>query len=259
MTMLENKVIVVTGGAGLIGQAFIKAVSEQGAVAVIADIDAHRNKQVCKELLEQNAELQVDDVVLDITSQETLNNAIVYLDGKYGRIDALVNNAYPRNKDYGKDFFSVDYHSFTENLSMNLGGYFLTSQSFAQYFKHQGYGNIVNVASIYGVIAPKFEIYQGTPMTMPVEYAAIKAGVIHLTKYMAKYFKSLNIRVNAISPGGVENGQPAEFIEAYNKECLSKGMLQADDLTGTLLYLLSGASQFVNGQNMIVDDGFVLS
>ena len=141
---------------------------------------------------------------------------------------------------------------------MNLGGYFLTSQLFAKYFEKQGYGNIINLASIYGVIAPRFEIYNNTPMTMPVEYAAIKSGLIHLTKYMAKYFKGKNIRVNTISLGGIEDHQPESFLKAYKEFCLNKGMLDAEDVSGTVLYLLSDLSEFVNGQNIVVDDGFTL-
>ena len=118
--------------------------------------------------------------------------------------------------------------------------------------------NIVNISSIYGVIAPKFEVYQNTSMTMPVEYAAIKSGLIHLTKYMAKYFKGMNIKVNTLSPGGTLNNQDQRFIEQYNKVCLNQGMLEQSELKGTLIYLLSDMSKYVNGQNIVVDDGFCL-
>jgi NAD(P)-dependent dehydrogenase (short-subunit alcohol dehydrogenase family) len=126
------------------------------------------------------------------------------------------------------------------------------------YFQKQGYGNIINISSIYGAMAPKFEIYDNTEMTMPVEYAAIKSGMLHLTKYMAKYFKGKNIRVNAISPGGILNNQPSEFLSKYNQNCSTKGMLDAKDLNGTLIFLLSDMSNYINGQNIVVDDGFTL-
>lgn len=155
-------------------------------------------------------------------------------------------------------FFDVEYEDFIQNLSLNLGGYFLTSQCFSKYFKKQSYGNIINISSIYGVVAPKFEVYENTSMTMPVEYAAIKSGLIHLTKYMAKYFKGMNIRVNALSPGGILDKQPESFLEKYKEKCLNKGMLENSDLKGTLVYLLSDMSKYVNGQNIIVDDGFSL-
>ena len=147
---------------------------------------------------------------------------------------------------------------FIENLGMNLGGCITSSQLFSLYFQKQGYGNIINISSIYGVISPKFEIYNNTEMTMPVEYAAIKSGMLHLTKYMAKYFKGKSIRVNAISPGGILNGQSKNFLREYNNQCSGKGMLDASDLSGTLIFLLSNMSQHINGQNIIVDDGFIL-
>lgn len=256
--MLNDQVIVITGGAGLIGQAFVSAVVENGGTAIIADINESLGLEVKNKLSVELKSDQIDFVSLDITSKSSLQNSIAVLDKKYSRIDALVNNAYPRNKNYGKHFFDVEYDDFSQNISLNLGGYFLTSQQFAKYFELQGYGNIINISSIYGVIAPKFEVYEDTSMTMPIEYAAIKSGLIHLTKYMAKYFKGKNIRVNTLSPGGIFDHQPEPFLEAYKAQSLNKGMLDKGDLKGTLIYLLSNMSQFVNGQNLIVDDGFTL-
>jgi len=252
--MLTDKVIVITGGLGLIGKGFIEAVVKEGGIAIVADIDTKMDNERKKIFSHKN----IDFVHLDITSKESINNAIEFLDKKYKKIDGLVNNAYPRNKNFGRHFFDVEYNDFVENVGLNIGGYFVTSQQFAKYFQVQGYGNIINIASIYGVVAPRFEIYNGTQMTIPPEYAVIKSGLIHLTKYMAKYFKGMNIRVNTISPGGVFDNQPAIFLDAYKDKCLSKGMLDSIDLKGTLIYLLSDMSQYVNGQNIIVDDGFVL-
>ena len=257
--MLKDKVVIVTGGAGLIGQEFIKAVVENNGFAVIADINKEQGEN-CKKY--QQEVLKTDRIVfteLDINSSSSINKMIEKITTRYGKIDALINNAYPRNKNYGKHFFDVEYEDFCENINLNLGGYFLASQQLALYFIKQGYGNIINISSIYGVIPPKFEVYEGAAnMTMPVEYAVIKSGLIHLTKYMAKYFKGKNIRVNSISPGGIFNNQNNTFLQKYKSLSLNKGMLDKSDLKGTLLYLLSDMSEFVNGQNIIVDDGFSL-
>lgn len=243
--MLKDKVIIVTGGSGLLGSAFCNAILENNGIPIIADI--------------QEVNSEIESIQMDITNKSSILNAIKRIDQKYGRIDAVVNNAYPRNKSYGKAFFEIDINDFNENINMNLGGYFLTSQQFADYFKTQGYGNIINMSSIYGVSAPKFDLYDKTNMVgVPIEYAAIKSALIHLTKYMAKYFKGLNIKVNSISPGGIFDHQPESFLLKYQQHCLNKGMLDKNDLTGTLIYLLSDMSQYVNGQNIIVDDGFVL-
>ena len=256
--MLSNKIVVITGGAGLIGKEFVKAVIENNGTAIIADINEEIGMKTKEQLSNDLKSENIDFIKLDITSKTSLSKCIDYLDAKYGQIDAIVNNAYPRNKNYGRHFFDVEYEDFVENIGLNLGGYFTTSQVFSKYFQKQGYGNIINISSIYGVVAPRFEIYDNTPMTMPVEYAAIKSGLIHLTKYMAKYFKGMNIKVNALSPGGIFDNQPEPFLEAYKKQCSSKGMLDKSDLKGTLVYLLSDMSRYVNGQNIIVDDGFSL-
>ncbi len=132
------------------------------------------------------------------------------------------------------------------------------AQQFCLAFKKQGYGNIINMSSIYGSIAPRFQIYDGTPMTMPVEYAAIKAAIEHLTRYFAQYFKGTGIRVNCLSPGGILAGQSTDFLTSYKKHCASKGMLDAEDLLGALIFLLSDESSFMTGQNLLIDDGFSL-
>mgnify|MGYP003989919431 FL=1 len=256
--MLKNKVVVITGGAGLIGKEFVKAVVKNSGIAIIADINEEIGLKVKENLSKELNSANIDFVRLDITSKASLNQCIQELNNKYQRIDALVNNAYPRNKNYGRHFFDVEYGDFVENIGLNLGGYFTASQQFALYFQKQGYGNIVNISSIYGVVAPKFEIYENTSMTMPVEYAAIKSGQIQLTKYMARYFKGMNIRVNALSPGGILDNQPESFLNAYETKCLNKGMLDKGDIKGTLVYLLSDMSKYVNGQNVVVDDGFTL-
>ena len=256
--MLSGKIVVITGGSGLLGAEFVKAVAENNGIAIVADIDKAQAAEVASNI---NSELGIestDYAELDITSEDSISSLILYLDQKYGKIDALVNSAYPRNKNYGSHFFDVSYEDFVSNVGMNLGGYFATSKAFSRYFKKQGHGNIINLSSIYGVIAPKFEIYRNTGMTTPVEYAAIKSGLVHPTKYMAKYLKGSGVRVNAISPGGILDSQPELFLNAYNAQCSSKGMLSESDIKGTLLYLLSDLSQYVNGQNIIVDDGMSL-
>lgn len=254
LTGIKDKVVVITGGAGLLGKEFCQAIATNGAIAIMAE----REFSVAKKAVEALGMEHIIPAQIDITDINSIQKLITSISEKFGKIDALINSAYPRNKNYGNDFFEVTYNDFCENVGMNLGGYFLTSQQFAKYFYEQGYGNIINLASIYGVVAPRFEIYNNTQMTNPVEYAAIKSGLIHITKYMAKYFKGKNIRVNTITLGGIEDKQPETFLKAYKKFCLNKGILDAKDISGTVLYLLSDLSEFVNGQNIVVDDGFTL-
>lgn len=255
---LRGKVVVVTGGAGLLGLEFIKAILEQGGVAVIADVNHEAGLYAVEKLSKQNYSGSIDFILLNMIEKTSILQCVDTLSEKYGKIDALVNNAYPRNKHYGRALMDVEYSDFCDNIDLNLGGYFLASQQFAAYFLKQGYGNIINIASIYGIVAPKFELYENTKMTMPVEYAVIKSGLIHLTKYFAKYFKGKNIRVNSLSPGGILDSQSESFVSAYREQCINKGMLDKSDLSGSLIYLLSDMSTCVNGQNLVVDDGFTL-
>lgn len=256
--MLKDKVIVVTGGAGLLGRTFCDAIVSNSGKVIIAEHDYSKAESASKEVNAAYADEVCFPVEMDITSPSSVNAAIKNLKTKFQAVDAVVNNAYPRNEQYGRQFFDVEYEDFCENTSMHLGGYFLVSQRFMKFFSDQGRGNIINIASIYGVIAPKFEVYTDTSMTMPVEYAVIKSGLIHLTKYMAKYAKNKNIRVNAISPGGIENGQDEKFLQAYKQNSLNKGMLSPGDIKGLLIFLLSDLSVSINGQNIVIDDGFSL-
>ncbi|MBE7411811.1 MAG: SDR family oxidoreductase [Leptospiraceae bacterium] len=256
--MLKDKVVVITGGAGRIGSAFIDAVSRQNGIGVIADLDATQAEILKNKILEKDPNRKLELFELDITLPQSVQSILEYLHKKYGKIDALVNNAYPRNKNFGKKFFDVSSQDFSDFVSLHLGGYFNMSQKFIQYFLTQGYGNIINISSIQGVVAPAFETYVGTDMHSPIEYTVAKHGLIGMTKYMAKMFKKDKIRVNAISPGGILDKQPEKFLTQYKNRCGVKGMLDAEDLTGILVYLLSDSSEYMTGQNLIVDDGFVL-
>lgn len=256
--MLDGQVVIVTGGAGLLGQAIVEAIIKENGIAVIADSDVRRGLSLKSDCLVAYPHSVVDFVEVDICNLDSVNMLIEGISKKFGKVDALINNAYPRNRNYGRKFFEVEYSDFCDNTNMHLGGYFLVSQQIAKFFIMQGWGNIISISSIYGLIPPKFEIYDDTDMTMPVEYAVIKSGVIHLTKYLAKFLKGKNIRVNAVCPGGIAADQPEAFLAAYRQQCLNKGMLSKSDVCGTVVYLLSPMSKFVNGQALVVDDGFSL-
>ena len=254
--MLNDKVVVVTGGAGALGRVFVAAIARMGGTAIAADVNIEAARRVADEWQAQPGGGSVVAAELDITRKDSVFALIVSLQERFGRIDAVVNNAYPRNKNYGRRLEDVTYEDFCANVDSHLGGYFLVAQQFCMAFKAQGHGNLINMSSIYGLMAPRFEVYKGMPMTMPVEYAAIKSAVVHLTRYFAQYFKGNGIRVNCLSPGGILANQQADFLAAYNAHCASKGMLAPEDVVGALLYLLSDESRYMTGQNMIIDDGY---
>jgi len=255
--MLRGKVIVVAGGAGLLGSSFARSIAEAGGTAVVADIDAGAATRVAEDVASVYSG-RSDAAPVDVTDKNSVSAFIGDVHKRHGRIDAVVNSAYPRNRNYGRKLEDVTYADFCENVNLHLGGYFLIAQQFGVFFREHGGGNIINMSSIYGVTAPRFEVYAGTTMTMPVEYAAIKAAVIHLTRYFAQYFKGAGIRVNCLSPGGILDQQPADFLRQYNAHCNEKGMLDPRDIAGVLCFLLSDASKFITGQNFVVDDGWSL-
>lgn len=254
--LLTEKVVVLIGGAGLLGQAFAAEIARQGAQCVLADINLERAQAAADSLNAQVPGQRVSAEVVDMTTRESLNALIERTVALRGRIDAVINNAYPRNKQYGRKLEDVEYADFCENVSLHLGGYFLSTQQFAIFFKRQGFGHVVNVSSIYGIIAPRFEIYDNTPMTMPVEYAAIKAALQHLSVYFMRYYKGHDVRFNCLVPGGIYDRQPESFLQAYKAYAQTKGMLDPKDMCGPLVFLLSDLSKYVNGQNLIVDDGW---
>jgi len=246
-----NKVVIVTGASGFLGKEFVEKIVKTGDICINADINIED-----KSLKKINSNYY--QINIDITSKKSIESVIEQVQQECSRIDCWVNNAYPRNKNYGRKLPDVEYKDFCENINVHLGGYFLCMQLVSEYFNQNGGGNIINIASIYGVIAPKFKIYEDTSMTMPVEYSVIKSGIIIMSKYFANYYKGHNIRVNCISPGGLLNNQPQSFLANYKQECLNKGMLSPEDISGTLLFLISDESKYVNGQNLVVDDGFTL-
>lgn len=232
-------------GYGLIGKAIHESLKESGVEIFIFD----------KLKIPENNFFETD-----ITSTSALSLTIEELRRKNIKLDAIVNCSYPRTISYGKKLEEVTAESFNENVSIHLGGYFNVMKQFGAYFKEIGGGSVVSFSSVYGVIAPRFDIYEAEKFTMPVEYAAIKSAVIHLTKYMASYFKGSDVRFNVLSPGGVFSGHEESFVNAYGKYALSSrgGMLDPKDLTGAVKFLVSNESKYVNGQNLIVDDGWTL-
>jgi NAD(P)-dependent dehydrogenase (short-subunit alcohol dehydrogenase family) len=256
--MLSNKVVVIAGAAGLLGKHFARSAASKGAAVVLADLNVEKLQKIKNDVENLNWIDKLDVMVLDVTNKKSIIDLIESTVDKHGRIDAVVNATYPRNPSYGKDVENVEYSDFCENLNLHLGGYFLLAQQCCIYFRKQGSGNLINLASIYGSMAPRFQVYRNTKMTMPVEYAAIKSGIIQLTRYFSQYYKGCGLRVNSLSPGGILDGQSELFLKAYEEYSASKGMLDPGDLTGALLFLLSDESRFINGQNLIVDDGFSL-
>ena len=251
---LDNQTFLVMGAAGRIGQEISQEILNQGGnvIAVDCDIqpflDRQNSPQHQKQLLCLNG-----DTTDALSIQTIIEKAVSH----FGKIDGAVNTAYPRNINYGRDFLKVTYEDFSENVSLHLGGYFLFMQQCVQYALEKNIKfSLVNISSIYVVMAPRFALYKDTAMTVPVEYAAIKSALQHLVKYVTSYTKGSRFRVNCVSPGGILAGQDELFLERYTSHCREKGMLEPKDIVGSVIFLLSDAAEYLCGQNIIVDDGF---
>jgi NAD(P)-dependent dehydrogenase (short-subunit alcohol dehydrogenase family) len=252
--MLENKVVAISGATGRIGSAFARAVVENNGYVILGDISEDAGKKLVDELGPENAVF----FKADLTIPEKIDDFISVGIKKFSRIDAAVHSAYPRSQQWGTCFENLHSEFLKEDLHGQLGGAILFSQRVIKHFTEQGHGHLILLSSIQGIAAPKFEHYEGTAMVSPIEYSAIKAGIIAVSRYLARYCQNKDIRVNCISPGGILDNQPEEFLKRYRNSCTSKGMLNASDLSGTLLYLLSEHSKYLNGQNLVVDDGWGL-
>ena len=250
ITESNKKSIIIIGGAGLLGRELVNALKVKNNIIVV-------------DVIEKENWLSINPNVknyfqVDISSDFELTVAIKKIIEIFEEIDCVINTSYPRNKNYGKNALDVNLKDFNENIKLHLGSYFNVMQQFSKMFINQGYGNVINIASIQGISTPKFEHYEGTSMTSPIEYTAAKSALIAMSKYMAKYLKGENIRINCISPGGILNGQPAKFLSKYRVSCLNKGMLDPEDLIGAVNFLVSDDSIYINGQNIVVDDGWSL-
>ena len=264
---LDGRVALVTGGAGLFGSVIATALAEAGATVVIAS----RNLAKCEERAAQLRadDLQVVAMPLDLTNDESIVALKDRIVAEYGHVDILINNAAGRaagtaEEQVKRKFATPGMDTMTRAqwegaMAVNASGLFVCTQVFAEQMKAQGHGgSIVNIASIYGMVGPRFSIYQGTPMTSPPDYAFAKGGIINFTRYLATYYAPYGIRVNCISPGGYYAGQPEEFVRNYEQHTPLGRMARWNDLKGAVVFFASDASQYVTGQNLAVDGGWTV-
>ena len=259
---LANKVVVVTGGAGLLGQVFCQALVDVGAHVAIVDLDLASAETAAKKINKSDAQ-KVVAFESDITSPESVTQLVANVVKQLGRIDVLVNNAASKGSSLDAFFESFEDYSlktWREVMSVNIDGLFLVAQAVGKQMKKQGGGSIIQTSSIYGVVAPDQRIYEGSEyngraINTPAVYSASKAAVNGLTSYLSTYWASSKIRVNSLTPGGIASGQNSEFNKKYSNRVPLGRMGEASELVGALIYLASDASSYVTGQNLIVDGG----
>lgn len=254
---LSDKSILVTGAAGRIGTEVSLQCIDAGATVVLSDI----NESILKEKFSTHKNLfheRLHIIEQDITIESGIEDLIKKADLLARPITSVVHCAYPVSSGWGLPLDQLHAHNLSVDLNNQLGIPILLSKAVLNYFVDNGGGDLVHISSIQGIRAPKFQHYEGTDMTSPVEYSAIKSGLISICGWFAKYYRNKNIRVNCVSPGGILDSQDPIFLDRYRKSCTNIGMLKSSHAANAVLFLLSPESYAINGQNIVVDDGWSL-
>jgi 2-deoxy-D-gluconate 3-dehydrogenase len=283
---LTGRVVVVTGGAGLLGAGFCRTLAEASAHVIIADSNEAAAVALADSLIQRG--FQAQGVAMDITSARSVKQMVDTSLKTFGHLDILVNSAaldpkfdpkhLPDNGEHyipeklldvqtaipvAGTFEDYPLDAWKQALDVNLTGAFLCCQAAARTMLAQGGGVIANIASIYGLVGPDQRIYEytardvpGGRLYKPVYYSVTKAGILGLTRYLATYYAGQNIRVNALTPGGVFNGHDPAFVQAYSARTVLGRMADKDEMNGALLFLVSDASAYMTGANLVVDGGW---
>jgi len=254
---LSDRVIIITGAAGNLGSKYAEGLSQAGANLVLADLDYARCKKLGKQL-ESKYSAKTLAVKLDLTNKISIKNMVSKSMKEFSKIDVLINNAaYQGNQKTRKiKFEDFPLNEWNKAVSVNLTGIFLTCQEVGKIMVKQKNGNIINISSTYGLVAPDQRIYGVSGQNAAAFYSATKAAIINLTRYLASYWNRTGIRVNSLSPGGVENSQEANFIKNYSEKTILGRMAQKDEYIGSIIFLSSDASSYMTGSNLIVDGGW---
>jgi len=240
---MKKGIVVITGGSGLLGSAMVAHLMKSGIEVVNLDVSPAKHEFA-------------QYVHCDITDTANVEETVERLIAEHGRIIGLVNNAYPRTKDWGTPFEDIPYESWQKNVDMQLNSYFLLSQKVLAHMRIQGCGSVVNVASIYGVVGNDQTLYEGTGIVPPAAYSAIKGGLINLTRHLAALYGRYGVRVNCVSPGGIFDQQNPDFVKAYEQRVPMRRMGTPEDIAPTVTFMLSDDSRYITGQNIVVDGGW---
>lgn len=263
---LHGKTAIVTGGAGILGRKFCAGLAEFGADVAVVDIDAEAAKDVAGRLIAQFGVKSIG-IGCNIAKPDSVKEMMEQVESSIGNIHILHNNAAGKSDDLNAFFAPFEEYSlqqWREIMAVNIDGMFLVAQAVGKHMiEHGEGGSIIQTSSIYGIMAPDQRIYEGSfymgrSINTPAVYSTSKAAVIGLTKYLAAYWADKGIRVNTLTPGGVESGQNETFKQRYSARVPLGRMAKDDEMVSALIYLASDASSYVTGQNIIVDGGLAV-
>ena len=250
---LENKCAVVIGGAGKIGLPIVEALAEAGACVFIASRSKENFQPVVKKFVKKN--LNVKGIVLDQSCENTVKKAMEQITSDFKIPDVLVNSGCERPM---KNFYHDNTENWDKSMIVNARGTFITCRTFGNAMASEGKGSIINIASIYGMVAPDMKVYSEVNFETEPDYPFVKGGIISYSKYLASYYSSNNVRVNCISPGGFFDNQPEPFLSKYIAKTPLGRMATHDDMKGIALFLASDASSYITGAVIPVDGGWTM-
>ncbi|MBU1534259.1 SDR family oxidoreductase [Myxococcota bacterium] len=260
---LSDKSAIVTGGAGILGRHFCHGLVEAGAKVAIVDINIEAAQKLADEINVQFPH-RATAHYCDLTIEEDVERMVKEISHQLGDVTILHNNAAGKSSDlnaFFADFENYSLSQWSDILNKNLTSMFLVAKHVGSLMRNQGKGgSIIQTSSIYGIMGPDHRIYEGSfyldrQINTPAIYSASKAGVVGLTKYLATYWAPFGIRVNTITPGGVESGQNDTFKEKYSNRIPLRRMAKAHEMVGGLLFLASEASSYITGHNLVIDGG----
>jgi NAD(P)-dependent dehydrogenase (short-subunit alcohol dehydrogenase family) len=252
---LDKKVVIISGGYGYLGKAITRSLLFHGAIVYVLAKNTHKFDEAFSDELKESKNLMI--VEGDVSSSESLRDTFKFVFEKQGKIDILINNAF-FSKGQSPELMTDE--EWMIGVDGTLTSVFRAIREIIPYYKKAGKGKIINVSSMYGIVAPDFSVYEDFPVFLnPPHYGASKAGVIQLTKYYASYLGKFGINVNCITPGPFPSDEvqkSKEFIDKLKDKTLLKRIGYPEDLAGTFVFLASDTSNFITGQNIIVDGGW---
>ncbi len=254
---LHDRVVVITGGVGLIGRALCEACAQFGARVVVADLSPADTKKAADELSRRRGS-ECLGVAVNVDERSSVVGLRDRVLKRFGCIDGLVNAHQNKTAEFFAKFEDYDDENWEAVIRTNLHGVFLTCQIVGTWMADNGGGTIVNFVSTYSVVAPNQKLYKKTALGCPAAYSASKGGVDALSRYLASYWADKKVRVNMITPHGVWNSHDPQFEENFASFSPMKRMSCNHEVAGALIYLLSDASSYVTGDNMLIEGGWTV-